>query len=216
MRLGWTHVRYWPPKLLGQKFVLPSLGRRVACSGLQRPMSAALIWTSLAVRRFLSHELKITFFISTTTEYSTAQPRHALFQLVTRSRRRTMYMRYLSVTIPSWASAILATPLQGPDGQTIELSKAPNLTTPDLLLPSNASIQDLNASSGNGLDIRCDGARYGFNPSLSDCEGARSYIPPDSEQYVFGERHTGLPTSTFPLPYIIMGGTSTMAENVPL
>ncbi|KAF6241482.1 hypothetical protein HO173_000192 [Letharia columbiana] len=116
-----------------------------------------------------------------------------------------MYMRYLSVTIPSWASAILATPLQGPDGQTIELSKAPNLTTLDLLLPSNASIQDLNASSGNGLDIRCDGARYGFNPSLSDCEGARSYIPPDSEQYVFGERHTGLPTSTFPLPYIIMG-----------
>ncbi|KAF6223370.1 hypothetical protein HO133_000212 [Letharia lupina] len=117
-----------------------------------------------------------------------------------------MYMRYLSVTIPSWASAILATPLQGPDGQTIELSKAPNLTTLDLLLPSNASIQDLNASSGNGLDIRCDGARYGFNPSLSDCEGARSYIVPDSEQYVFGERHTGLPTSTFPLPYIIMGG----------
>ncbi|CAD6576714.1 MAG: hypothetical protein ASARMPRED_007840 [Alectoria sarmentosa] len=124
---------------------------------------------------------------------------------MTSSKRQTMFMRYVFVSLISWASTILSTPLQGPDGQTIELSTAQNVTSLELLFPSNASIQDPNASSGRGLDIQCDGARYGFNPSLSDCEGARSYIQPVSEQFIFGERHTGLPSSTFALPYMIMG-----------
>lgn len=118
-----------------------------------------------------------------------------------------MFVRYVFMLFPFWALAILATPLQGTDGQTIDVSTAPNLTSLDLSFPSNASIQDLNVSSVGGLDIQCDGATYGFNPSLSDCESARSHIAPDSEQFIFGERHTGLPGSTFPLPYILMGGT---------
>lgn len=118
-----------------------------------------------------------------------------------------MFMRYVFMSIPFWALAILATPLQGTDGQNMDLSTALNLPSLDLSSAPNATVQALNASSGGGLDIRCDGAKYGFNPSLSDCEGARSYIVPESEQFVFGERHTGLPKSTFALPYIIMGGT---------
>ena len=137
---------------------------------------------------------------------SSGSSKHALFPLMTSSKRQTMFMRYVFVSLISWASTILSTPLQGPDGQTIELSTAQNVTSLELLFPSNASIQDPNASSGRGLDIQCDGARYGFNPSLSDCEGARSYIQPVSEQFIFGERHTGLPSSTFALPYMIMGG----------
>ena len=99
-----------------------------------------------------------------------------------------------------WALAISAMPLQGAHGQTAKLSTATSL---DLLVPSNASFQDLDASS---LNIRCDGAKYGFNPSLADCEGARSYIAPESTQFTFGDRHTGLPEGTFPLPYMMMGG----------
>ncbi|KAL9075171.1 MAG: hypothetical protein Q9161_001857 [Pseudevernia consocians] len=95
----------------------------------------------------------------------------------------------------------MAMPLHSTYGQATDLSTVLNSTSLDLLVPSEGDIQDLNAS----YDIRCDGARYGFNPSLSDCEGARSSIPPDSEQFNFGERHTGLPPDTFPLPYIIMG-----------
>lgn len=125
---------------------------------------------------------------------------------MTSSKRQIMFMRHVFVSLTSWALTILSTPLQAPDGQTIELSTAQNLTSLELLFPWNASIQDLNASSGRGLDIQCDGAKYGFNPSLSDCEGARSYIPPVSEEFIFGERHTGLPSSTFALPYMIMGG----------
>lgn len=116
-----------------------------------------------------------------------------------------MLVRHVFMSFPFPALTILATPLHGTDDQTIDSSKGLNLTGLSLLFPSNASIQDLDASSGRGLDIQCDGAKYGFNPSLSDCERARSYIAPDLDQMDFGERHTGLPESIFPLPYIVMG-----------
>lgn len=130
-----------------------------------------------------------------------------LTSLATSSKCQTMFMRQVLMLVPFWASTILATPLQGTDSQTINLSTTPNLTSLDLSSLSDAPIQDFNASSGNSFDISCDGATYGFNPSLSDCEAARSHIVPDSEQFNFGERHTGLPESTFPLPYMILGGT---------
>ena len=114
-----------------------------------------------------------------------------------------MFTRY--VLIP-FSFSILATPLHSTNDQTIQLSSILNLTSLDQLFPSNASIQDPNPSSGSKLDIQCDGTNYGFNPSISDCEGARSYIVPDSEQLIFGERHTGLPESTVALPYMVMGG----------
>ncbi len=136
----------------------------------------------------------------------------AVLQLVTNSQHQTMFMRYVFILFLSWALAILAAPLQGTNVQAVDLSTA-NLTSLELLGSSDGSIQELNASNRGGYDIRCDGAKYGFNPSLSDCEGARSYIVPDSEQFIFGERHTGLPGSTFPLPYVIMGGTFEEVED---
>ncbi len=132
-------------------------------------------------------------------------------QLVTSSQHQTMFISYVFILFLSWALAILAAPLQGTNVQAMDLS---NLTSLDLLGSSDGSIQAFNASNRGGYDIRCDGAKYGFNPSLSDCEGARSYIVPDSEQLNFGERHTGLPESTFPLPYVIMGGTFGQVEDM--
>ena len=116
----------------------------------------------------------------------------------------------------SWFLAILAIPFQETHVQTMALSTAPNATSLDLSFPSNVSVEELNAPSAWGLYIRCNGARYGFNPSLADCEGARSYITPDSNKITFGERHTGLPETTFPLPYMIMGGTSEEVGNLDM
>ena len=117
-----------------------------------------------------------------------------------------MFTRYVLIPFSFWTSAILATPLHSTNDQSIQLSSVLNLTSLDQLFPSNASIQVPNPSSESKLDIQCDGAKYGFNPSISDCEGARSYFTPDSEQLIFGERHTGLPEDTVALPYIMMGG----------
>lgn len=127
-------------------------------------------------------------------------PIHDLFQTP------NMFTSYVYMSFPFSILATLATPLQGIDGQATTLTTL-NLTSVDPVLPLNASNQDPSASSVSGLDIQCNGAKYGFNPSLSDCENARLYITPDSEQIIFGQRHTGLPGSTFPLPYMIMGGT---------
>ena len=156
-------------------------------------------------RRFSSHELERRIFVYITIDLRTVDACMQLFPLATSSKRQIMIMRHVLILVPFWALTILATPLQGIDGQTINLSTAPNLMSLGLLSPSTT--QDLNASTRNGFDIRCDGAKYGFNPPLSDCESARSHIAPDSEQFSFGDRHTGLPESTFPLPYMIMGGT---------
>ena len=69
----------------------------------------------------------------------------------------------------------------------------PNGTVPSLMTPGVYQIQ-------------CDGDRYGHNPDIRDCEIAHLNIEPDSKQYTFGERHTGLPADVFPLPWISMGG----------
>lgn len=116
-------------------------------------------------------------------------------------------MHYVFISYSFLALIVLARPSQGTDDQIINLFPNLKFRSLDLLSPSNASIQDLNTSSRRGLNIQCDGAKYGFNPSLSDCQVARGYIVPESEQLVFGERHTGLPQDIFPLPWVIMGGT---------
>ena len=69
-----------------------------------------------------------------------------------------------------------------------------------------SNITSLRIGAPGTYQIECDGDRYGQNPDIRDCEGARLNIEPDSKQYTFGERQTGLPGDTFPLPWISMGG----------
>ena len=82
------------------------------------------------------------------------------------------------------------------------------LVTPNLVKPtvfSNASIPTLDASGENAFNVRCDGEMFGYNPNILDCESAKEYLLPDTKMWTFGERHTGLPADTVPLPYRIMG-----------
>ena len=117
-----------------------------------------------------------------------------------------MSVFHTSILLSLSALAILAKPLQSTNGQILDLSTTLNTTELDLLYPFNdTSSTVFSASNNNKLDIQCDGARYGDHPSFPDCQSALSSITPDSEQLNFGERHTGLPEDTFPLPWIIMG-----------
>ena len=65
-----------------------------------------------------------------------------------------------------------------------------------------------NTSAENSFNVECDGNLYGFYPNIADCEGAVQSFDPDSEQIIWGERHTGLPIETFPLPFVVFGGKS--------
>ncbi|KAF6236258.1 hypothetical protein HO173_005889 [Letharia columbiana] len=74
-------------------------------------------------------------------------------------------------------------------------------------LNSNTTSSTPNASSTEdaALDIRCSGEHFGFNPNIIDCESAKEHVTPDSVQYTWGNRHTGLEAIVFPLPFRIMG-----------
>ena len=80
--------------------------------------------------------------------------------------------------------------------------------TPSILKPislSNTSVPALNASAENRFNVHCDGATYGYNPNLIDCDQAVDYLIPDTTIWTFGQRHTGLPIEVVPLPYRVMG-----------
>lgn len=95
----------------------------------------------------------------------------------------------------------LASPLQAPSSPHLALSQLPHMFNSSAFSTLNKS-----SSENSGFEISCSGEHFGFNPNIADCESAKEYITPDSVQYSWGDRHTGLPRTTFPLPYRIMGG----------
>ena len=106
---------------------------------------------------------------------------------------------------------ILAKPLQALSPS----SSSSSSSTLSQLLPilNSTTLSTLNASSTSenaALTIHCSGDHFGFHPNIADCESAKEYISPDSVQYTWGARHSGLERTVFPLPYRIMGGQSTM------
>ena len=65
------------------------------------------------------------------------------------------------------------------------------------------------------FQIQCDGALFGFNPNIADCERAAQSIIPDREQLLWGERHTSVAADFFPLPFAVFGGEYlTVTENL--
>lgn len=70
---------------------------------------------------------------------------------------------------------------------------------------SNPSPTLLNVTSSEDVHIQCDGASYGFDLDISDCEEAMAYFPTYPDQVQWAERHTDSQTQIFPLPYRAMG-----------
>ena len=113
-----------------------------------------------------------------------------------------MSLRAISIASAVFAASLIlghpspafnADPLMLP---TLNVSSTSDATSYNVTSPENAV----------SLEITCSGEYFGYGPSIADCESAKSYITPDSTQYSWGERHTGLPDTTFPLPFRVMGG----------
>ncbi|KAL6717282.1 hypothetical protein ACLMJK_005197 [Lecanora helva] len=68
-------------------------------------------------------------------------------------------------------------------------------------LPTNASQLDAKKTF-----VECDGATYGFNLDLNDCEDARNNVPYKSQQFTFAQRHTSafVKKKMYPLPHRTM------------
>lgn len=67
----------------------------------------------------------------------------------------------------------------------------------------NESSPALNTSIVN-LSHRCD-TIYGVYPDIGDCQDALANLQVGSQQQMFGERGTGLPSSVIALPFILFG-----------
>ena len=65
-----------------------------------------------------------------------------------------------------------------------------------------------NASSSENaaLEIHCSGEHFGINPDITDCQAAQRYITPESAQFKWGPRHSGIGPDVIPLPFRTMGG----------
>ena len=115
--------------------------------------------------------------------------------------RGIMCVRPIFTFLSLCGGAILAKPLQ--------------MTTEGSASPANHIdvLPVLNTFEENALSVSCNGALYGFNPNIADCEGAAQMFNPDSDQLLWQERHTGVESDFFPLPFAVFGGKSVMRSN---
>ena len=102
-----------------------------------------------------------------------------------------------------YAGAVLAKPLRIVNENTLSPSVS-NLL--DATFGPNVSASTPALGPPANFNIECNGALYGFNPNIADCEGAAHSVMPDREPIHWGERRTGLPGDYFPLPFVVFGG----------
>ena len=119
-----------------------------------------------------------------------------------------MFLCHIFSFLSLCAVAILAKPLQITSGNAPRQSVSANLIDAAFASDVSTSTSALNNSAQNSMSIDCNGALYGFNPNIADCQGAAQAIVPDIHQTIWGERHTGLPGDVFPLPFAVFGGES--------
>ena len=96
---------------------------------------------------------------------------------------------------------VSASPVNLDSGSAVK-TRDLNLKT---LFQSNGSNVPLNITSSKDIHIQCDGAAYGSNLDIDDCEGAKTYLPAGADQVQWAERYTGWENKSFPLPYRAMG-----------
>lgn len=100
--------------------------------------------------------------------------------------------------------SLLLKPLQALSPPSSSSSNLPLLLLPISNL-TTSSTTNTSSSENPALRLHCTGEHFGFNPNIADCESAKEHITPDSVQYTWGARHTGLGPTVIPLPYRIMG-----------
>ena len=116
-----------------------------------------------------------------------------------------LYVGNLVLATPISPFAINTTPSTPPTGNDQSLSLDLNS-----IVPSNESVTlPLNLTGSQDTHIQCDGASYGFDLDVFDCEEAKAYVPPGRDQVQWVERNTAWQKEHVPLPYRAMGSKAT-------
>ena len=108
------------------------------------------------------------------------------------------YASYISILV-------LAKPLGSPGPRAVALHA--RTLSGDLypLSMSNDSATSSGLKGDENIHIECNGSSYGFDLDITDCELAKAFVPANSEEIVWAERHTTSFKRYQPLPYRSMG-----------
>ena len=116
-----------------------------------------------------------------------------------------MSLKYALVLTSYIGILVLANPVTLPNDTLIQIHPASDLSLGfQPTFPSNEST--LPSVTGNqNTHIHCDGASYGFDLEIVECEEAKAYFPVGADQVQWAERHTGWQKRISPLPFRTMG-----------
>ena len=126
-----------------------------------------------------------------------------------------MPLKYVLTLAFCLGTLVLATPVSLHKNATVS-GKSTNQVNPVINLASNfgpilndeSSTSLSAASSAEDIQIHCNGASYGFDLDMSDCEQAKAYLASSPDEVQWPERHTGVEgveNQGPPLPYRSMG-----------
>ena len=123
-----------------------------------------------------------------------------------------MSLKYALWYASLFGSLVLSKPLESIAFQTIQLPTANYSGAQDgsdmthIWSDNSASF---NATVAKDAIVKCDGASYGFDLDVDDCELAKAYVMRGAEQMLWAERNTGWQKKIVPLPYRAMGVQAT-------
>lgn len=137
-------------------------------------------------------------------------PRHCVFSKVWASSVGFDSLKHWNMTLTHglrfFASITYALSIAFSTGAGKSVIRTSPSSIGSILVSSNRSVILDRLPIENALDIRCDGAQYGFNLNIAECKGAKSYIASGSEQLPWVERQTRFSKAHFALPYRYMDG----------
>ena len=80
-----------------------------------------------------------------------------------------------------------------------------NAQVPESSISLDQSLTTSNSSTGNRIDVVCDGLIYGASLDLEDCQEALNFFLPTDFDYSWVDRRTGQTGTFFQLPFRMMG-----------
>ena len=116
-----------------------------------------------------------------------------------------MSLKYALVYASYISTLVLAKPLGSLGPRAVALQAGTQSGGLYPLSMSNDSTTSSDLKGDEDIHIKCNGASYGFDLDITDCELAKAFVPANSEEIVWAERYTGPLKRYQPLPYRSMG-----------
>ena len=121
---------------------------------------------------------------------------------------RLKYALGLASYVGSLVLASPLAPLSTDQASPVDIPRS-SLDLNSIFRPNGTVGLPFNLTGSEDPHVQCDGAAYGFDLDVLDCEDAMAYVPPGRDQIQWLERDTTWKQKYVPLPYRAMGSNAT-------